>query len=131
MRGYNVTHPEQLVALLLHFGSEELFDNYEGLSEEAKEVAESEKASEDKFTKGVKALKVYFTPKQNTKYKKYECRHTNQMASENLEQFITRLLKLAATCEFHDVECEIKSQVIAGRLSQKLSRRGLTEPTWD
>ena len=127
MKGYNVKDPEQLVALLLHFGGEELFDIYEAFTENDKKATDQQ----DVFQKAVTLLTNYFTPKQNIEYQRYEFRHSNQLAGENLEQFTARLRTLAATCEFTEVQREIKSQIISGCLSQKLRRKGLSEPSWN
>ena len=55
----------------------------------------------------------------------------DQLASKNLAQFSNRLRTLAAACDFHEAGGEIKSQIIAGCISQKLRRKGLTEPSWN
>ena len=130
MTGYNITANEQKLALLLHFGGEDLHDLYDSFTTESKTpVAEADPA-ENVFDKGVNCFTVYFTPKQNTEYQRYEFRHTLQEESENLDKYCTRLRILAATCDFDGVNREIKSQVISGCVSQKLRRKGLSETTW-
>ena len=54
-----------------------------------------------------------------------------QLPSESLDKFVSRLKALAATCNFTEVDTEVKSQVISGYLSQRLRRKGLSEVTWD
>ena len=54
-------------------------------------------------------------------------RQAKQMSGETTDRFHTRLRKLAKTCEFTDVDREIKTQIIQGCLSQRLRRRALRE----
>ena len=77
------------------------------------------------------ALTDYFTPKQNTEYQRYELCRCLQLPSESLDKFVSRLKALAATCNFTEVDTEVKSQVISGCISQRLRRKGLSEVTWD
>ena len=139
MRGFAITEPDQLIALLLHFGGEDLYDIYDNIPAADKQplaavAAHDEvpaQAAIDVFRRGVDALTRHFTPRQNTEYQKYEFRHLKQNPGETLEKFVSRLRALAATCEFAEPDSEIKSQVISGCQSQKLRRKGLSEPTWD
>ena len=133
MKGFNITNPEQLLALLLHFGGEDLYDIFESLpeAEKASIPATEGNPAQDVFVRGCAVLSNYFTPKQNTEYQKYEFRRCLQLPSESLDKFVSRLKALAATCDFTDINAEVKSQVISGCISQRLRRKGLSEVTWD
>ena len=56
---------------------------------------------------------------KNFTYKIFQFRQATQQAGESVEQFATRLRKLAANCDFHDVNKEITS-VIVPQLSFKM-----------
>ena len=49
-------------------------------------------------------LNEYFTPKKNVDYEIFKFRTTTQNAGETIDQYTTRLRKLAANCEFPDME---------------------------
>ncbi len=69
-----------------------------------------------------KKLVDYFSPKKNVDYEVFQFRQATQLAGETVEQFATRLRKLAVTCEFHDVDKEIKSAIIQHCRSKHLRR---------
>lgn len=46
------------------------------------------------------ALKTHFDPMRNVIYERYVFKTTNQEATENIDQYVSRLRKLASTCEF-------------------------------
>ena len=68
-----------------------------------------------------------FPPKKNVDYQVFQFRQAVQQPGETVDQFVTRLRKLAATCEFSDVAKEIKSAVIQNCLSKRLRRYALRE----
>ena len=49
-------------------------------------------------------LDNYFTPKKNVTYEIFRFRKAVQQSGETVDQFATRLRKLASTCEFTDLE---------------------------
>ena len=55
-----------------------------------------------------KKLDDYFSPKINVDYEVFQFRQAQQLSGERVEQFATRLRKMADNCEFHDVDQEIK-----------------------
>ena len=132
MQGYDVDNPVRLISLLLHFGGDDLQDIYDNLPEADKQPVEAAGSvpAQDVFVRGVAALTQYFSPQQNTEFQKFEFQHTKQLPTENLDKFSIRLRTLAATCDFHDVDREIKSQVISGCRSKRVRGKGLSEPTW-
>ena len=72
----------------------EIFDNLPGAQE----------AEECKAT--LKLLTDHFSPKKNRTFKIYTFRQAQQLDSEIVAQFYTRLRQLASTCEFTDPEGE-------------------------
>jgi len=57
-------------------------------------------------------LDEYFSSKKNVDYEIFQFRQATQQQGETVDQFITRLQKIAATYEFHDATRELKSAVI-------------------
>ena len=87
------------------------------------------------YSQIVDALTKYFSPEVNIFYERHVLRSTAQLPSETVEQFITRLIGEAATCEFgtEGTKLEhIRDQVIEKCSSHHLRRkllekgRGLT-----
>ena len=58
MNGFNITNLDQLLALMLHFGGEDLYDIFESLPEEEKAriPATVEKPGQDVFVRGSATL---------------------------------------------------------------------------
>uniref|UniRef100_H2ZXD0 Gypsy retrotransposon integrase-like protein 1 n=1 Tax=Latimeria chalumnae TaxID=7897 RepID=H2ZXD0_LATCH len=84
--------------------------------------------NDNALDKAIDALTAYFTPKQNIEYEVYVFRQAKQEQGENLAAYHTCLRKLAMTCNFTDVDREIKSQIVQTCLSAKLHRRALGDP---
>ena len=78
--------------------------------------------------KAITALTNYFTPKKNLAYEEYKFREAAQEPSETLTTYYTRLKQLSLTCEFHDADREIKTQIIQHCVSHKLRRKALATP---
>ena len=78
--------------------------------------------------KAITALTNYFTPKKNLAYEEYKFREAAQEPGETLMTYYTRLKQLSLTCEFHDADREIKTQVIQHCVFHKLRRKSLTIP---
>jgi len=80
--------------------------------------------------KAVEALTNYFTPKQNREYEIYVFRQAKQENNESLSAFHTRLRQFAVTCEFGDVDREIKTQIVQSCSSHKLRAKALENPSY-
>ena len=93
-------------ALLLHYAGEDVNDIFETLPET--DAGEEE----DPLEKAINALTTYFEPKKNIAFEEYQFRQTKQNIGEPIMTYHTRLQQLAKTCEFADVDREIKSQII-------------------
>ncbi|CAB4023306.1 Hypothetical predicted protein [Paramuricea clavata] len=98
----NITEAKQKRALLLHYAGPAVDEIFDTLSD----------TGEDKdYKKAVDALNAYFLPQVNS----------------DIDAYNTRLRQLAQTCDFTDVEKEVKSQIIIGCLSQRLRRQALRD----
>ena len=83
----------------------------------------------DDFATAKEKLTEYFDRKKNFEYEIYSFRQARQNPGESTNAFHSRLRQLSATCEFDDVDKEIKSQIILSRSSQRLRRKTLRDTT--
>ena len=60
-------------------------------------------------------------------YEIFKFRAAKQQADETIDQFTTRLRKLAATCDFTSIDKEVKSAIIQNCLSKRLRRYALLD----
>ncbi|CAB4027153.1 Hypothetical predicted protein [Paramuricea clavata] len=114
----NVKDNAQKRALLLYQAGEatqEIFDTL------------SETGEDNDYKTAIEKLDEYFSPKKNVDYEIFQFRQAKQNADERTDQFATRLRKLAAHCEFHDVDHEIKSAIIQNCRSKHLRRYALRQ----
>ncbi|KAK9703504.1 RNase H-like domain found in reverse transcriptase [Popillia japonica] len=102
----NITEEERKRAMLLHLIGENAFDLYQSLPDPTPQTP---------------PLEPYALAKHKLDIE------TTQELSETVGQFYARLLKLAQTCNFHDTDSEIKSQIILKTHNKELRRYGLTE----
>ena len=58
----------------------------------------------DDYKTAIEKLDEYFTPKKNVDYEIFQFRQAKQNNGETTDQFAARLRKLAAHCEFHDLD---------------------------
>ena len=72
-------------------------------------------------------LNDYFSPTKNVDYEIFQFRKAMQQPGETTNQFATRLKKLAATCEFTNVDKEVKATIIQNCLSKHLRRVALRD----
>ena len=73
-------------------------------------------------------LTAHFDPQVNEEYECFVFRGTSQDSHETVDQYCTKLRKLAANCRFLDKDAEIKSQIIGHCQSDSLRRRALRIP---
>ena len=119
---------ERKKALLLHYAGEAVNDIFDTLSDAETEAEGDEEEDEDPCQKAIQALTNHFTPQRNTEYEVYVFRQTKQEANESITEFHTRLRQLARTCEFQDVDREIKTQIVQSCTSHKLRMKALENP---
>ena len=67
----------------------------------------------DDYVTAMTKLNDYFSPTKNVDYEIFQFRKAMQQPGETTDQFATRLKKLAATCEFTNVDKEVKSTTIS------------------
>ena len=115
----NVTAKKRQRALLLHYAGEavnEIFDT----------LPDTTAGDDDNpLDKAIQALTNYFTPKQNREYEIYVFCQAKQESSESISAFHTWLRQVAVTCEFSDVDREIKTQIVQSCSSHKLRTKAL------
>ena len=123
MVAMNITDAARQRALLLHYIGEDTNEIFDTLP--------NTEAAEDENTliKAIDALTTYFEDKKNIVFEEYQFRQARQEEDETIQAYHTRLKKLAQTCEFADVDREIKAQVIQHCTSTKLRRKGLNDPS--
>jgi hypothetical protein len=118
--GHGIRNNGQKKALLLCLAGDAANDIYDALP-----VSQEPAAT---FERTVEALTDHFNPRQNREYHRYVFRHAEQESSESATAFYARLRALATLCEFPEPEAEIKSQLISGSASAKVTKKGLSEP---
>ena len=67
--------------------------------------------TENEIKPALEALTKYFTPNKNTVYETIIFREAMQEDHETVDQFCTRLRKMAKKCDFADPEKEIQNSV--------------------
>ena len=89
----------------------------------------SDTGNEDDYDKAVEKLTEYFAPKQNVLYERHVFRRAKQRVDESIDQFHTRLRHLGATCDFSDLDEEIRTQIVENCRSSRLRRKALRDDT--
>ena len=85
---------------------------------------------EKDYDAAVKALTTYFEPDKNKIYQTYTFRQAKQQDNETIDEFHTRLRRLAKHCNFPDVDFEIKMQIVCNGTSSRLRKKALKEPDY-
>ena len=104
---------ERKAAMLMHIAGPEVQDIFDTLPQ-----------PEKKLEAHLTALDKYFLPKINIRYERFLFHQTKQEATESVDTYVTRLKKLASTCEFEDLNDRIVDQVVSychdSRIRKKL-----------
>ena len=116
--GYNITNDAQKRSLLLYYAGPDVSDIFDTLPSQG-----------TTFDEAVTCLTTYFAPKKNTEFERFKFREEKQLPGETVDSYHMRLQQLAKSCEFHNKDDEIKSQIIRGCLSTRLRRRALRQET--
>ena len=111
-----VDDDKQKRALLLYQAGQETQEIFKTLTETG-----------DDYDTAKKKLDKYFSPKKYVDYEIFQFRQAVQHKGETVDQFATRLRKLGANCEFHDLDKELKSAIIQNCQSKRLRRYALRE----
>ena len=113
-----ITDPTQQRALLLYQAGEETQEIFESLPDTGEAMD---------YKKAMEKLDAYFTPKRNTDFEVFKFRTAVQAKDETIDQFATRLRRLGSTCDFEDLDRELKSVIIQNCVSKRLRRYALLE----
>ena len=106
-------------ALLLHLAGPEVQDIFATLHD----TGES-----DEYDKAVEALKNYFVPKVNTTFSRQLFQNAEPNDNETIQQFSTRLRKLALDCNYGtDTDNQIRDSILWKCKSPYIKRRLLEE----
>ena len=105
-------------ALLLYYAREEVSEIFDTLPDTG-----------DDFETAKTKLNAYFDPKKNVEFEIFTFRQAKQNPVETMNSYHSRLRQLATTCEFTDVDKEVKSQIIQSCTSQRLRRKALRDST--
>ena len=116
--GYNITNDAQKRSLQLYYAGPDVSDIFDTLP-----------SQDTTFDEAVTCLTIYFAPKKNTEFERFKFREEKQLPGETVDSYHMRLQQLAKSCEFHNKDDEIKSQIIRGCLSTRLCRRALRQET--
>ena len=106
-------------ALLLHCVGDDVYTIFENIPDNG---------TDDDYDKCKLRLTEYFEPVKNKEYEIYQFRQARQGMSETLDQFHIRLRTLAKYCEFHDVDREIKSQIVQTCTDSECRQKALRSP---
>ncbi|KAI0210788.1 hypothetical protein LSAT2_004428 [Lamellibrachia satsuma] len=113
-----ITEPTDKRAWLLHFVGESVNDIFDTIPDNGTDA---------EFDKAVDKLNDYFKPHVNREYEVFKFHQCEQRADESTDSYCTRLRELAASCQFPEVNREIKTQIITKGNSKKLRIRALSE----
>ena len=116
MTAMNITNDKQKRAVLLY-----------QVGQATQEIFDTLPDTGDDFDTAMTKLDSYFPPKKNVDYEIFKFRTTVQNAGETIDQYATRLRKLASNCEFPDLPRELKSTIIQNCTSKHLRRIALRD----
>ena len=70
-------------------------------------------AADNDYDRAITCLNTYFKPKANVPFERRVFRKSSQNLEETVDQYATRLKKLALTCDFEDKKDDmIRDQII-------------------
>lgn len=110
------------MATLLSVMGRECFRIYQHV-----DIAEGDR---EDITKIIDALEKHFEPTRNVIYERYKFNTCIQDQSESIDQYITKLKQMAATCKFGQLENElIRDRLVLGAKDTSARARMLREPS--
>ena len=128
----DITDPGRKLALLLDYAGEDVHDDYLTLTIPAEQEAaagQAAPANQDVYSRSLIALNNHYAPQVQIEYEIFNFREAAKSRDETLDQYVTRLRKLGATCAFTSLDAEIKSQIIQKGRSTKLRTKALADLT--
>lgn len=82
---------------------------------------DDDEGEEEDFDQVLKRFDVHFVPKRNVIFERARFHSRTQEAGESVEQYIRHLYELAAHCDFHEKEEEIRDRLVIGIKDKDLS----------
>ena len=135
--GCHIVDPGQKKGLLLMYGGEDLNDIVDAFDPAILEAVDAVAADNDNGIVAVPAQNVFdrlktaltnhFNPRTNIEFQRYLFKHTIQ-DMDDIDDLYSELKQLAVTCQFADVNAEVKSQMISGCSLDKVRDKGLSDP---
>ena len=107
-------------SLLLHYMGSSCYDVYETI-----------KVDDEDYAAVKTKMAEYFVPKCNADFERMLLREESQADGETIDQYCTRLKRMAITCDYPDADSrdrEIKLQMVSGCRSSHLRKKGMTKP---
>ena len=84
------------------------------------------------IAKVLDALQKHFEPTRNVIYERFKFNTCVQEQGETIDQYITKLKQMAATCKFEQLENElIRDRLVLGAKDSSAKARMLREPNLD
>ena len=83
--------------------------------------------NDDDYDLAKEKLREHFEPQKNRRYEVYRFRKATQEPQETLDLLHTKLISVAETCEFTDIEFEIEEQIIISGTSSKIRKYALQD----
>lgn len=128
----DVTDDKRKRALLLHYIGDETYNIFDNFTDEQKGIGATVNnadgvAVSNEYKVAKDSLTNYFTPKKNTTFEIFKFRQASQASGETIDSYHTRLRTLTTTCEFHNTDNEILSQIVQGCTSARLRRKALRD----
>ena len=121
--GYDITDPARQKALLLTFAGSDFCDLVDTFPEAKFAITEAQAtAGVNEYTKLVSVITEHFNPKTNLELQRFIFHETLQKDQSVLEYY-AELNSIAETCNFHNKQQEIKSQMIRGCNSKELQKK--------
>ena len=116
----NITSDTQKRAMLLYMAGPRVMDIFDALSATG---------TDDEFDVAVTKLTAYFNPMKNPEFAVHNFRQTRQGEAEGIDQYYIRLKNLADSYDFHDIDKEIKSQIVQCGISLRIRKKALRDPS--
>ena len=128
IKAMNFTDQERKLALLLDYAGEDVHDDFLTLTVPPA-AGGNDPPGNDIYHRSIVALDTHYAPQVQREYEVFSFRTAKQEEDESLDQFVTRLRKLGATCDLANLSSEIKSQVIQKCRSSRLRTKGMSDLT--
>ena len=109
-----ITQDNQKRAVLLHSSGKRV-----------REIFSTLENTGNSYEDACKSLDAYFSPKKNTIYERWVFRNTKQTPEESVSHYITKLRKLGETCEYANLEEEVRDQFVCSCINTKLREKFL------